>query len=242
MKKICLGFVGICLLSVLSGCGLLINEQITHEGEQVTEIFNVGEFIGVNISMLSTVNFIQSDTFYVTATMKDSEIGHLNITVENGIMTPTIDSPIYYTDIENKPKFNIYAPTLEYINLSGFVVAEDWDMIVGENLNVNLGGTSLLSINVEVENLEVLTNDTAMLNISGYARYTLIDSRGSKDIYSLQLRTEYANITNSNSGNIDITVLNSLVAEVNDEAVLRYIGNPELTKSISGNGKIHRIY
>lgn len=230
--------ISLGLMTACSGTG--DTEEMT--GENVTVRFDELSFTGIDIGIVSQVSFTRSPETYIEVTMPDNLMQHLHVDVIEGLFTPTLSSQMYYTGIEHKPHFHIYAPSLDEIILNGFITATEWDKLITDDLKLTVIGSSNVILEIEVETLEITAQGSPAIGIQGAATYTKIESAGSVNISAVQLHTENAHIVKEESGRLDITVIKALVAEVSGDAVVGYVGSPDIVKQVSDNAQVIKLY
>jgi hypothetical protein len=183
---------------------------------------------------------------YVELTVRDKT---LNIGTRNG-------GSFSFTEFT----VDVYCPGLTGVSVSGSGDFTAIDKITAAAFESRVSGSGKLIGTIECDDFSVTLSGSGKMDniiicsnfsahISGSGKITVsgtgndLDIRisGSGDFIGLEYQTNNASARISGSGNMDIWVLEYLEANVSGSGNIRYRGNPRLTFSGSGSGRISNI-
>jgi len=233
------------LLVLLSGCLMVSLDNfpaanaVQGTGEVVYRRFSIPEFTGIDINGDYTVVYKHSDTHGVTVIMQENLFHYLNVGVQNGILNINSGRP-FRTGRTYTPIVHIYAPYLNSISFGGSVTVENWDKISTQTLTINAGGAINGSIHVNVDILDITVGGAADFVFTGTASSANINLAGSGEINAENLQTENAIVNVAGAGTVDIAVSKTLNVIIAGAGTVQYIGNPRVSQSIAGVGRVRQ--
>lgn len=202
------------LACLTAGC---FGNSIRGSGNVVTESREVSGFTGVEVSGSARLVVEQGDTESLSITADDNLMQYLTSEVQGStLMLGTknfaslspTDAIVYKLSVRN----------LDRLGISGSVEA-DVRGIRTDSLTVGVSGSGKITVSGEADAQEI--------NVSGSAEYEAED-----------FKTKDASINISGSAKAVVAVSDNLDVRVSGSGDVEYIGNPEITKSISGAGNI----
>jgi hypothetical protein len=184
-------------------------------GNVITESRDVSGFNEIALLGSGTVVVEVNGNESLTVEAEDNIMPLLKTEVHNGRLELSVESSISPTV---EVKYTITAATLDGVSISGSgkVAATGID---AESFDVEISGSG------KVE--PVGTADTLTLGISGSGRYAGED-----------LIASVGDVRVAGSGDAVVHVTDDLDADVSGSGSVEYIGEPSLTRSISGSGDI----
>jgi CxxC motif-containing protein len=112
-----------------------------------------------------------------------------------------------------------------------------------QSIKVKQSGSGNITLNEKINNIliiknsgsgDVLVNDEVTQGIEMY-------NRGSGNISALKAKASSALVNNSGSGECSVEVLHHLAANISGSGDVKYKGDPEIVKDITGSGKLIKL-
>jgi len=255
-------YLKICFFAFLfSSCGdndFDNTDAIEGEGPIVSEIIPVSDFIGVDLLGSFDVDIVQGSEQIVTAEGQANIIDRLKLEVNDDILSVTLEDGSYQNfDL----MIFIQSPMIETYQLtgSGDMTIDGYENL--ENLNILLlgsgniiGGNSFLvensaslnltgsgSIFLEIETLETIGSDilgSGDINLSGQTLSQTVAIIGSGNYNAFDLISDSAEITIVGSGDVQVTVNNTLTGELSGSGSIFYKGDPTIDVSVLAEGNV----
>ena len=191
--------------------------SIKGSGTIKSESRSVSDFTGIEVSGNAKLIVEQGEREDLAIAADDNLLQYLTSDVEGstlklGTKGPTIiqpTAPITYT---------LSVKHLKTLGASGSVIV-DAKGIRTDSLTVAVSGTGDISISGEADAQKIAVSGTADYKAEGF-------------------KTKDTSISISGSGKAVIAVSNRLDVEVSGAGDVRYIGDPTVTKNISGSGSV----
>jgi hypothetical protein len=180
----------------------------------------VADFTGINISGGYEMVFTQADEFSVRLVMQDNLFRHVETNVRGGILNINSTRPLRTTGT-NIPRLHISAPSLESITVTGAVDASIFDL--------------------EAQTLTIDMTGAANIHMSGSATRLSITTQGASAVRAFDFTARDANINISGGGTIDISVTHVLDVTIEGVGLVRYKGEPSVTRNTSGLGIVQKV-
>lgn len=153
--------------------------------------------------------------------------------VENGVMK---------VHLKGGEKSSLYLKNLNSIQVNGNAVVKSDRQFNSQDFTINAGDDAKLFLPIEGKFVNVLVQDRAQVLLSGVVdeQHVIVQNKG---IYeAVSLFTNIATVTVNGHGQAMVNVGTKLIADVSDDGLLRYGGDPSiLKKNIQGAGKVERI-
>jgi len=219
MRKKIFALVLIFALAVVTLSGCVINTgrgAVTGRGRMETHTIQVEGFTGLNISGGYEITFRQSPNYSVTLEIQGNLFEHVEANVRGGVLHIG-SSRGFNTGVRNTPRLYVYAPSLESLTVAG-AVSGDIDVNT-ESLNIDVSGAANLT----------LYGSADMLNIS---------ASGAANVNGFEMTATNAVINVAGAGNIDVYASNTLNVTLSGVGRVRYDGNPQVTRNVSGLGSV----
>ena len=191
--------------------------SIKGSGNIKTESRSVSDFTGVEVSGSAKLVVEQGEREDLTISADDNLLQYLTADVEGstlklgtkGFTLIQPTAPITYT---------LQVKQLKTIGASGSVIVD--------------------AKGIRTDSLTVAVSGTGDISISGEAEAQKIAVSGTADYKAESFKTKDTSISISGSGKAVVAVSSRLDVEVSGAGDVRYIGNPTVTKNISGSGNV----
>jgi hypothetical protein len=220
-KMFKLGSLGLLAAVLLAACGFNLNGviHVTGSGQVVNEARTVSDFDGLIIEGAGKINIDRTGTESLSITTDDNLLQYIDTQVRGGKLVITFKSKIFvdrYSDLT----FNLTVKDLNSLQMTG-AASIDAKNLQGDHMTVNLDGAGATSLAGEIDQLTVSLNGAGTFN-------------------SENLQAKRATVTNDGMGTAIVRVSDSLNATLSGIGTIEYIGNPQVTKNISGPGAIRQ--
>jgi Putative auto-transporter adhesin, head GIN domain len=209
--------VGAALGIATTGCGL---EPVIHgDGRLVSEARSVSAFHAVTISGSGQLRIHQTGTESLTLEAESNILPKLETRSQAGRL---ILGPAPGTRLESALPITY---TLAVKSLDGLMMS---------------GSGSSEATDLNSEQLEVILSGSGSVTAAGAVRRQNIQVSGSGSYHAGGLRSEDVTITVSGAGGAVVHAERTLEAYVSGSGWVEYIGDPLLTKQISGSGSLRQ--
>jgi len=240
MKKRFCAFTTVVLLVfatvLLASCN---SANVSGRGDMVSRTFDVSEFSDVNIHGVYQVVWTESSSVSVEIVMQENLFQHVDVNVRGN--TLYIESNRNFNVQSGyMPRLYINSPSLEGFAAEGAANADGWSSVSGQSFMLSIEGGASVNIELDVDWLEILVQGGATINLSGYATSASVTINGAAIVDASELQTVSTTAVLSGAGSIDIAVSDYLNATIEGVGNIRYIGEPEVTQSVSGIGSVRR--
>ena len=233
-KLITLLIAGILALS-LHSC-----RKIIGQGPVVTEERSVDAFTMIEAEFPGDVVLLQGAGQMVKAQAQENIINDLYTTVNNGILRIRMKNGLRLST-GTSLKVYVTVPEIERISLmgSGNITADE---VASPDLDIKLTGSGNMTIG-QLESNSVYSELTGSGNISitsGTTRNLQARLTGSGDLKAQNFSSLDATVTLTGSGSATVRAGNTLDAVISGSGNINYYGNPTVTQSITGSGRLKK--
>jgi hypothetical protein len=223
LKLIVSGFL---LSAVLTACGIGGGPgnlgplaRVSGSGKVVTETRQVGGFDGVIVNGAGNVVIDQTGAESLTITTDDNLLPYITTEVRGGKLVIEFKSGVFFDQVKDLT-FRVGAKNLNSIQVDGAA---------------NVQGK-----NIATENLSVELNGAGAITLSGKATEQSVVLDGVGAYNGAELISQRAQVTDNGTGTAVVRVSDQLDAIVNGLGSIEYIGNPQVTKQVSGIGTVRQ--
>lgn len=227
---------------LFTSCGV----NVLHgEGKKTTQSPTVaGNFDAVDIRISSDVKITVSEgsTAGVRYSGYENIIKHIKTEMNGNTLVIDYDLDDTWNVEADDLKVNITVPVLTAVAVSG---APDVDIegdVKGEALDIDVSGASSITIeNIHTNRLTADMSGVAGLEIKGgMVRSASYELSGAGKIEAFNLLTEETKASISGTGKGEVNVSQKLVADISGAGAIKYKGDPQVSKQISGVGSISK--
>ena len=197
----------------LSGCDILGPDP---SGTPSTEFRSVTEFTKINLQGVGDVTVSEGNGYAVTVTTDSAYIDDIITEVVGGTLVLREDPSHNYRNLELE--FIVTVPSLEAVTLTG----------AGD---ITVDG-------VDAADFEVNLIGAGNIGVSGEASAVRLHLVGAGSIDTVGLEAEDAEVILSGAGDISLTVSNTLDASISGVGNVFYVGDPEVTSTVTGLGSV----
>lgn len=222
-------------MSFLSSC----NECIDGYGEIVTENFRVDDYKRLTIGIPANVVIQNGDSASIKITTYESYMIALNKKVHGDRLD--LDGNFCFAENDDIKILLTIPNELETIVVNGTANVSSNKPCKSEEINIIINGSGNIALNIFTNRVFSNINGTGNLNLSGTCQNLSVGIAGSGNFKGINLNTYKAKINIAGSGHATVVALNELDAIVNGSGVINYSGEPDISISISGSGKVNKI-
>jgi len=133
----------------------------------------------------------------------------------------------------------LHTPVLNSVKLSGSGMVECGSFNTG-SVELELSGSGEINGNFNTAHLASVISGSGNIKLSGTAVNTSFVVSGSGNIDAKQLLQQVCSAVISGSGNITTNVAGLLNVVISGSGSVFYLGNPQITMSITGSGQLRR--
>lgn len=226
----------ISAIIAISGC---ISSQTSGSGNVINQTENVSGFDQVVLNGTGTLIITQGDNESLVVEAEDNVIPNINTEVTDNQLKIELKS---YAINPTKPiKYHLTVKDLNSVTISGTGKIES-DSLNTTKLTIKIDGASEGNIaDLNVDQLIIDINGAGKLNIAGTATNQTIKILGAGNYSANNLTSKSASIDINGGGIATLRVSDILDVIINGAGDISYIGNPEITKQISGAGNIQQV-
>ncbi len=200
---------------------------------------DLGEFSSIVMSAIGKATITQGETSSVKVTGSTDLLDKLNVFVEDGALH--VELPESAANVLLKKKtisYEIVAPALDGISLLGAAEIEG-DGISGDQLDILLEGAGNITLNdLQVKELNVNIPGVGTTQLSGQAESQTVEISGAGNYNGENLQSATASVEVAGVGKATVWVTETLDVTISGVGGVNYYGEPEVTKSGDGLGKV----
>lgn len=214
-------FFALLLVSLSVACeGQIGSVKIVNgSGNVVTEEREASDFTSVSLQGIGELFVDQTGTESVTITADDNLLPYIETRVSGDKLIISIQRNTTFSDVAELT-YHVTVAELDGLELDGLGKINA-DNLNGETLTVNLDGAGGIIISGEV--------DRQTVEINGAGGYDAAD-----------LKSQEAKVTHNGAGLAVVQVSDQLDATINGIGTVEYIGDPQVTKDVSGLGSVRQ--
>ena len=223
-KMFNLGVLGLLAVALLTACrgtpfDLGGSTHVTGSGKVVNETRNVSGFDGLIIEGAGKINIDHAGTESLSITTDDNLLQYITTQVRGGKLVIEF-KPKTLVDKFSDLSFNLTVKDLNSLQVTG-AARIDAKNLQGDQMAVSIDGAGAISLAGKVDQLTVSLKGVGAFN-------------------SENLQAKRATVTNDGTGAVVVRVSDSLNATLSGVGSIEYIGNPQVTKNISGLGTVRQ--
>ncbi|MCL2604075.1 MAG: DUF2807 domain-containing protein [Defluviitaleaceae bacterium] len=187
-------------------------------GNMVTYTIDAADFTAIEMDGAYNMTFRQADAFSVTLEIQSNLYRHVEIGAERGVLTINSDRN-FSTTPANTPRLIISAPDLNSLDISG---AANADITLDtDRLNVGIAGAAKLTLEGSVNRLNIA-------------------AAGATSVNAFDFTANAVTVNVAGAGNVDVYASETLDVTISGAGRVRYDGNPDLTRNVTGVGVVTR--
>lgn len=234
------------ILLILAACTAPVAAAPSEDGadsEVVTERHALPPFRQIVIGGYADVTLVQGDSESLTAEAARSQLRRFEVSVRDGTLTirPNYNGKGWFSffGLEAKAaRVTIGFRTLDRITADGAVKIRAEKMRVDRLAVSASGATSLRIAELDAKALAVDGSGAIKVEVAGRATAQTIEISGAGDYRAEDLASDTAKVAVSGAGRVVLRVAKTLDVDLSGAANVDYIGDPKVTRRVSGMGRI----
>lgn len=237
MKKNFLSVLIIQLLFVsLTHCQSWFGTGISGQGAIIDKTLDIKDFDAISLSISGKVFLTQGKNYEVRVKGQQNIIDNLTTRVFDREWKISFEK-----NVRRHEQLEIYI-TLPYlkkahISGSGDLVCQNHFSGLGE-VSLSISGSGNLDMDLEAQGISSRISGSGDVDLRGSSDKLELKVSGSGNIDAEELRSNYASITVSGSGNCEINVAEELEVRISGSGDVVYSGKPRVDTRISGSGSL----
>lgn len=207
-------------------------------GNVIVQRIFIPDFHSINMGTSGNVYVRQGDFIEVEVEIDENLVDEIRRTVRNGKWDIEFDRCI-----KNLTRFDVYVTMPEIralaISGSGDIIGEN--DFSGDDMELTISGSGNMDIAFEGNTVDTRISGSGNIRLEGEIVRLDHEVPGSGDLRAFNLFTDIAKITNSGSGDSEVTVSDLLIARISGSGDIYFKGDPDTDIIISGSGDVIRI-
>jgi hypothetical protein len=209
---------------LLTACGFNITDpgavtRVTGSGTVATESRNVSGFNGLVVNGTGKVSVEWTGTEALSISADGNLLPYIVTEVRGSTLVIEYKRNVVFDRVSDLT-FKLAVKNLNSIEVNGAAAIEGKN-IDAERLSVNMSGAGALKMQGKIVQQDVTLNGTGAYNAEN-------------------VEGKRATVTNSGAGAAVVRVSDQLNATINGIGMIEYIGNPQVTKNVSGIGVVRQ--
>jgi major membrane immunogen (membrane-anchored lipoprotein) len=233
MKKITIS----ALLAVfcLQSCVYVDSDDDIPPRGTSTQTFDFKNFDELEVADAFRVHVTSGASFSVSATGELNDLDDLKIFVQDGKLVARYQD---YSRNRQRMDIDIIMPDIEKVDFSGAVKAELENFENLPSLEIELSGASKCEFDGSAREMDFNLSGASELNFFGEAKYLDGELSGASQLFSFGMPVEESELDLSGASRAEVYVSKKLSVEASGASQVRYKGNPEIQKNLSGGSTL----
>ena len=228
------GFININMIFATGETEIIGNGNVTTVDRAVSSPFN-----SIELRTAVIINLYQADEPRIQIKADSNIEPYIQTEIDSNILTIGETQEVRLRPTECI--ISVYMANIASLKSIGSGEIILMDTIKTDNLKLNITGSGEIEGRIENKNLNMIISGSGKIRLSGTSNKAVIGITGSGRIDSENLEIENGEISVSGSGEVKVTINNSLEGWITGSGDILYKGNPTITFNSSGSGKIKAI-
>lgn len=237
MKKNFLSILIIQLLFVsLTHCQSWFGSGISGEGPVVEKTLDIKDFDSFTLGISGKVFLSQGKNYEVKVSGQQNIIDNLTTRVFDREWKISFENNVRRYD---KLEIHITMPDLKKAHISGSGDVSSSNSFTGlGEVSLSISGSGNLKLDLEAQSISSRISGSGDVDLRGSTDKLELKVSGSGNIDAEELRSNYADINVSGSGNCEVNVAEELDVRIAGSGDVVYSGKPRVNTRISGSGSL----
>ncbi len=227
------------VLFVCASCTMAQKNQLEGEGGRVERTIDLPSIDGIGLAINANVYLSQGQPQSVRMVGQENVLNNIESDVSGGTWEIGFDKGMY-----NYERVDIYITLsdLEEISLASSGNIKGETPFKGlDDLKINIAASGDVELDVEADDLEFNSAASGTGHLSGSAEQIEVNIAGSGKLKGFDLQVNSCTTNIAGSGNCEISVSESIYANIVGSGDVIYSGNPNKVQSNSlGSGKLKK--
>jgi len=233
MKHLTLAIATISIGFLFTSC----KKEINGSGHFITQTRTISNFDEVSSSGDFTVILVEDSISRIELNGEDNILPEIETKVTDNELGIYFDNYNYDYDHAGVT-ITVYNPSFKGIHLSGSGKISNDNILTSGNLDVDLSGSGEIDLMVNNSLLTSNISGSGSIDLQGETSHAIHTISGSGNLHAYNMVSADASTTISGSGTCRVNVLNKLDVIISGSGNVFYLGNPEISTSISGSGQV----
>ncbi len=239
MKTYLIGFILLLAIQETNAQNFW-KRSIRGEGPVVTRDVELTSFSGVSSGFSANVYLTQGDEQKVTLHGQANILDNLRLDVKGSVLKIRYDRMVRRAE---PVEIYITLPHLDLVRLSGSGnIKTETDFSRLGDLEVQVSGSGGMHLDIDAQEVYGKVSGSGRINLAGQADAMTLSISGSGNLNALDLDLQHCDASISGSGNVKVSVNQSLVASVSGSGNIRYRGKGvRIDSKVSGSGSVRSL-
>ena len=219
-------------------------KKIKGNGKVVTIERTTGDYESIAVSGWFDVELVKGAEGTITMKGEENLLEYIITEVKGGKLVVKPEKGVNLQSSSWKSgtiSITIPVEEINAVSMSGSGDLVGKTVIKGSNFKTSMSGSGDLSLDLEVEDLEVNVSGSGDMDLKGSTNNLEVQISGSGDVQAYGLNANNVSAIVSGSANIEVTANTSLKARVSGSGDISYRGNPaKIDSKTSGSGDISK--
>jgi hypothetical protein len=228
---------------LIAALGVSIN--MLASADLTTKKYKVGNFNSLEIGNEFEVHIFKGNTYSISATGTESNIEDLEVQVVGSTLEVSIDYKlskwITWSSGNSKIVLNITMPRLKDAEFSGAAKVMLEGFVDEEEMTLHgSGAVKLISTKLVADKLTLDLSGASKIEMKGQVLKLSIDLSGASHLDLTEMIARDADVDASGASHVELNVQKSLRVEASGASKITYLGNPVISKDLSGASFVRR--
>lgn len=204
---------------------------------QTSQQRNLEPFSKLEVSGATSVVFTQGDSSFVKITGSESELGNIQTTVENGVLSVRSKG-----NFKSAYKVYVTGPHLKEITATGASKVSLPDTLTEDLLDISVTGASSVKGAIKTGTVQVSATGASVVDLSGSTNLAQSTISGASTFKSYDLMAEATRVVTSGASNAKVYASKKINADATGSSSIKFKGNPdEVSAEASTSSSIARV-
>jgi len=203
-----------------------------------THVFDLDNFDQLEMGNDFQVNVKAGSSYSVSATGELNDLDDLEIFTEDSELVVRYKEP--WRNRRQKMTIDIIMPSLSGVDFSGAVHADISSFESAREIDFELSGASKCDFSGSAKTIAMDLSGASELNLTGNGQFIDGELSGASKLESFNYQAEESDIKLSGASEGRISVTRYLKVDASGASNLRYKGNPNIQKKVSGGSSVNK--
>lgn len=229
---------------LIAALGVSIN--LLASADLTTKKYKVSNFNSLEIGHAFEVHVFKGNTYSIAATGNENDLESVEVQVNGSKLEVTLDES-YWTNWRNwrnnnkKIVINITMPRLKDAEFSGAAKVTLEGFVDEEEMVLHgSGAVKLMSSKLVADKLTLDLSGASKVEMKGQVLKLTIDLSGASHLVLSDMIARDADVDASGASHVELNVQKSLRVEASGASKITYLGNPAISKDLSGASFVRR--
>ncbi|MBC5992457.1 head GIN domain-containing protein [Pontibacter cellulosilyticus] len=208
---------------------------IKGEGPRETRTLNLQQFKSIEANGSFKVYITQGATQQVEVKGESNILDQLNTSISNNTWKIEHTSCVRRS---NDVEIYITMPVVESLLLNGSGRIKGQNALTAADLQVTLNGSGKIELNASADQVITRLIGSGEIVLSGAAARHSVNISGSGRTETFGMQANNVTVNLSGSGVAEVNAVSALAVEISGSGNVYYKGNPTVTTTVTGSGKV----